>query len=113
MNPLLFMIPATIASNFAFLFPVGTPANAIVYEHAGLKMSDMVRDNLGNRDYVMFSSIAKQLGVKRITGKIKKNAERELTVTMFVVVESVSSTVVAFVKYSGRNFCVCTCFLKR
>ncbi|XP_042146955.1 solute carrier family 13 member 5 [Ixodes scapularis] len=41
-NPLLFMIPATITSNFAFLLPVGTPANAIVYEHARLKLSDMV-----------------------------------------------------------------------
>ncbi|EEC03600.1 hypothetical protein IscW_ISCW001853, partial [Ixodes scapularis] len=40
-NPLLFMIPATITSNFAFLLPVRTPANAIVYEHARLKLSDM------------------------------------------------------------------------
>nr|XP_050025496.2 solute carrier family 13 member 2-like [Dermacentor andersoni] len=42
LNPLLFMIPTTIASNYAFLLPVGTPANAMVYEHGRLTIMEMV-----------------------------------------------------------------------
>ncbi|KAH6934524.1 hypothetical protein HPB50_024750 [Hyalomma asiaticum] len=42
LNPLLFMIPTTIASNYAFMLPVGTPANAIVYEHGRLTILEMV-----------------------------------------------------------------------
>lgn len=41
-NPLLFLIPATIASNYAFLLPVGTPANAMVYEQGRLTLMEMV-----------------------------------------------------------------------
>ncbi|KAH6944472.1 hypothetical protein HPB50_003346 [Hyalomma asiaticum] len=41
-NPLLFLIPATIASNYAFLLPVGTPANAMVYEQGRLSLMEMV-----------------------------------------------------------------------
>lgn len=41
-NPLLFLIPATIASNYAFLLPVGTPANAMVYEQGRLTLMQMV-----------------------------------------------------------------------
>uniref|UniRef100_L7LZX4 Putative solute carrier family 13 member 3 n=1 Tax=Rhipicephalus pulchellus TaxID=72859 RepID=L7LZX4_RHIPC len=41
-NPLLFMIPTTIASNYAFMLPVGTPANAMVYEQGRLTVMEMV-----------------------------------------------------------------------
>uniref|UniRef100_A0A224YZU8 Na+/dicarboxylate, Na+/tricarboxylate and phosphate transporter n=1 Tax=Rhipicephalus zambeziensis TaxID=60191 RepID=A0A224YZU8_9ACAR len=41
-NPLLFLIPATIASNYAFILPVGTPANAMVYEQGRLTLMQMV-----------------------------------------------------------------------
>lgn len=40
-NPLLFLIPTTIASNYAFLLPVGTPANAMVYEQGRLTLLEM------------------------------------------------------------------------
>uniref|UniRef100_A0A131YZG6 Na+/dicarboxylate na+/tricarboxylate and phosphate transporter n=1 Tax=Rhipicephalus appendiculatus TaxID=34631 RepID=A0A131YZG6_RHIAP len=42
LNPLLFMIPTTIASNYAFMLPVGTRANAMVYEHGRLTIMEMV-----------------------------------------------------------------------
>ncbi|XP_015794163.1 solute carrier family 13 member 5-like [Tetranychus urticae] len=41
-NPLVFLIPVTMACSMCFILPAGTPANALVYEHAGLKPSDMV-----------------------------------------------------------------------
>ncbi|XP_077509514.1 Na(+)/citrate cotransporter-like [Amblyomma americanum] len=56
-NPLLFMIPATLTSNFAFLLPVGTPANAIVYEHARLKVSDMLVPGLLVKTITMFTTV--------------------------------------------------------
>ncbi|XP_018497333.1 solute carrier family 13 member 5-like [Galendromus occidentalis] len=40
-NPLLYMITPTIASNFCFLLPVGTPANTIIYEHTRLEIKDL------------------------------------------------------------------------
>jgi len=42
MNPLILVITVTISCAYAFLLPVGTTANAIVYYHANLKISDMV-----------------------------------------------------------------------
>ena len=48
LNPLYLVIPVTLACSYAFMLPVGTPANAIVATHAQLKTSDMVRRSAAN-----------------------------------------------------------------
>jgi sodium-dependent dicarboxylate transporter 2/3/5 len=40
-NPLYFALPATIAPSFAFMLPVATPPNAIVYESGAISIRDM------------------------------------------------------------------------
>lgn len=42
-NPLLLMIPATLASSLAFMLPTATPPNAIVYGTSRIQISTMVR----------------------------------------------------------------------
>lgn len=41
-NPLYLMIPATVTCSYAFMLPVATPPNAIVYSASGMKTSEMV-----------------------------------------------------------------------
>ncbi len=45
-HPLLFLIPVTLSCSYAFMLPVGTPANALVSSHAGLRRADMALPGL-------------------------------------------------------------------
>jgi sodium-dependent dicarboxylate transporter 2/3/5 len=42
-NPMILMIPATISSSTAFMLPVATPPNAIVFGSGYIRIKDMVK----------------------------------------------------------------------
>lgn len=42
-DPRIFVIPATLAATTAFMLPVGTPPNAIVFASGKIKQSEMIR----------------------------------------------------------------------
>jgi sodium-dependent dicarboxylate transporter 2/3/5 len=45
-NPLLLMIPATLSASCAFMMPVATPPNAIIFGSGRIKIADMARVGL-------------------------------------------------------------------
>ncbi len=46
LNPLFLMIPATLSASFAFMMPVATPPNAIVFSSGKVSIKQMVRTGL-------------------------------------------------------------------
>ena len=45
-NPLFLMVPATMAASCAFILPIGTPPEAIVFATGRIRMGEMVRAGL-------------------------------------------------------------------
>ena len=45
-NPLLFMLPATLSASMAFMLPVATPPNAIIFGTNRIRMMDMDKTGL-------------------------------------------------------------------
>lgn len=46
-NPMILVLPATIAASFGFMMPVGTPPNAMVYSSGFVPQKDMMKAGLG------------------------------------------------------------------
>jgi len=68
-NPLLLMIPGTLSCSLAFMLPVATPPNAIVFGTGRLRIADMARTGfLLNLAGVLIVTIATWLLVRQVLG---------------------------------------------
>jgi sodium-dependent dicarboxylate transporter 2/3/5 len=45
-SPLLLMIPATVAASYAFMMPVGTAPNTIIFGSERLRTTDMMKPGI-------------------------------------------------------------------
>jgi len=45
-NPLPILFAITVATSFAFLLPMGTPPNALIYEHAKISIKEMIKNGI-------------------------------------------------------------------
>ena len=69
MHPLLFMIPATISASMAFMMPVATPPNAVVFGSQRIRISEMARTGLLlNFVAIAFTIIAVYVFFPLVTG---------------------------------------------
>lgn len=57
-NPLFLMLPATIMSSMAFLMPVGTPPNAVIFGSNRIRMRDMLRGGVWVKLIVVIITLA-------------------------------------------------------
>lgn len=53
-HPFALMVPAAMAANCAFMLPVGTPPNAIIFATGKIKIIEMVRNGFGLNILAMF-----------------------------------------------------------
>ena len=42
-NPMYLTVPVTLAASYAFMMPISTPPNAIVFSSGMIRMKDMIR----------------------------------------------------------------------
>ncbi|GFR90093.1 solute carrier family 13 member 2-like [Elysia marginata] len=42
-HPLYIMFPATVATSMAFMLPVATPPNSLIFSYSNIKSSDMIK----------------------------------------------------------------------
>lgn len=57
-NPLLLMFPATIMSSMAFLLPVGTPPNAVIFGSNRIRIAEMLRGGAWVKTIVVLLTLA-------------------------------------------------------
>ncbi|RXN18429.1 solute carrier family 13 member 3 [Labeo rohita] len=63
-NPLYFMIPATIGCSYAFMLPVSTPPNSIAFASGHLMVKDMVHKKSSFVFFAMSCGVVAQLNMK-------------------------------------------------